>query len=319
MAVKSAVTVRLLEIDPDIAGSLSAEERALADRMRLPIRSLSGTESGDELTALLAGEGVFGAIVADGMLVRKVQVGEQAGIVLLGEGDIVIPLPDSQTLLLAGTQVHATPSAELALLTDDVLLAIQRWPRIAFHLLERFAEQSERLETQLVITQLPRVEDRLLAVMWLLAERWGHVTRNGTTVPLKLTHQTLGALVGARRPSITLAVRELALRGAMIRQDYGWLLIEPPPTAGGPLAPPDTTTLNIDERATSPSPWRTQPDEDPSGGSFESLDSILERSRHARLVARADVQRAEATIARSRELAEVGRQLTNGAPRRERP
>jgi CRP-like cAMP-binding protein len=314
------VTVRLLEIEPDIAGFLSDEDCALADRMRLPIHTLSGSETSEELSALFAQEGTLGAIVTEGMLVRQLQVGEHVGIVLLGDGDIVIPLADSQTLLLAGTQVHATPSAELALITEDVLLAIQRWPRIAFHLLERLAQQSERLETQLVITQLPRVGDRLLAVMWLLAERWGHVTPNGTTLPLRLTHQTLGALVGARRPSVSLALRELALRGALIKQGHGWLLIDPPTAASEPLAAPDMAMLVIDERAGSPSPWQLNANEHSTVGSHESSDGILERSQHARMVARADTRRARATVARSRELTEQLRRLvTNGASRHDRP
>ena len=34
-------------------------------------------------------------------------------------------------------------------------------------------------------------------MMWLLAESWGQVTSAGTTLPLTLTHDTLGGLVGA--------------------------------------------------------------------------------------------------------------------------
>jgi hypothetical protein len=65
--------------------------------------------------------------------------------------------------------------------------------------------------------------------MWLLAESWGRVTPAGTTLPLSLTHDALGALIGARRPTVTLALRELTERGAVIRQDQGWLLLEAPP------------------------------------------------------------------------------------------
>ena len=95
------------------------------------------------------------------------------------------------------------------------------------------AEQSDRLATQLAICQLPRVDQRLLAMMWLLAESWGQVTSAGTTLPLTLTHDTLGGLVGARRPTVTLALGELTDRGAIVRQDRGWLLLEPPPESSG--------------------------------------------------------------------------------------
>jgi hypothetical protein len=51
---------------------------------------------------------------------------------------------------------------------------------------------------------------------------------------MSLTHDVLGALVGARRPTITLALRELTERGAIARQDQGWLLLQEPPHATRP-------------------------------------------------------------------------------------
>jgi hypothetical protein len=79
-----------------------------------------------------------------------------------------------------------------------------------------------------MICQLPRVDDRLLAMMWLLAESWGRVTASGTLLPLQLTHSALGGLVGARRPTVTLALRGLTESGAVLRQPDGWLLLKSP-------------------------------------------------------------------------------------------
>jgi hypothetical protein len=84
------------------------------------------------------------------------------------------------------------------------------------------------MTAQLVICQLPRVDERVLAMLWLLSETWGHVTPSGVRLPLVLTHETLGALVGARRPTVTLALRKLVEDGALVHQDAGWLLLEPP-------------------------------------------------------------------------------------------
>ena len=91
----------------------------------------------------------------------------------------------------------------------------------------------QRLTGQLVICQLPRVDQRVLAILWLLAESWGHVTPGGVRLPLALTHETLGALIGARRPTVTLALRKLSEKGSIVRQDSGWLLLEPPPEPEG--------------------------------------------------------------------------------------
>ena len=97
-----------------------------------------------------------------------------------------------------------------------------------------------RLTGQLVICQLPRVDQRVLAIMWLLAESWGQVTPGGVRLPLALTHETLGAMVGARRPTVTLALRKLSQQGAIIHQESGWLLLEPPPepVPGAPQGAP---------------------------------------------------------------------------------
>jgi CRP-like cAMP-binding protein len=80
------------------------------------------------------------------------------------------------------------------------------------------------------------VDDRLLVVMWFLAERWGRVRPEGVVLPLKLTHQLLAALVGAKRPSVTTALGELTTAGLLERRDDGsWLLHgEPPEQPGRP-------------------------------------------------------------------------------------
>jgi hypothetical protein len=46
------------------------------------------------------------------------------------------------------------------------------------------------------------------------------------TLPVGLTHEAFGALIGARRPTVSLALSELIERGAIVRQHNGWLLLE---------------------------------------------------------------------------------------------
>jgi len=77
---------------------------------------------------------------------------------------------------------------------------------------------------QLAIGHLPRVDQRLLAMMDLLAERWGEVTPAGVLIPLNLTHETIGGLIGASRPSMTIAVGGVVDAGALVLGDTGWLL-----------------------------------------------------------------------------------------------
>lgn len=49
-------------------------------------------------------------------------------------------------------------------------------------------------------------------------------------VPIRLTHETLSLLVGARRPSVTTALGALADRSALERRENGeWVLHGSPP------------------------------------------------------------------------------------------
>jgi hypothetical protein len=55
------------------------------------------------------------------------------------------------------------------------------------------------------------------------------VTSTGVVISLGLTHEALGRLIGAQRPTVTLALRSLGERGAVERRkDRSWLVIERP-------------------------------------------------------------------------------------------
>ncbi len=219
-------SVRLLSVEPDIGRFLTEDERTAAAVLSVPVREVA--QGAVRIDVLLADANAFGAFILKGMLLHRLQVGDQPALRLLGPGDIV-SLSGTAPSMLVDSRCNAAAPTQLALLGNEVLLASHRWPRLVAGLHVRMAEQAERLETQLAICQLPRVDQRLLALMWLLAESWGHVTPVGTRLPLVLTHDALGGLTGARRPTVTLALRDLTDRGAIVRQDDTWLLLEGPP------------------------------------------------------------------------------------------
>ena len=89
----------------------------------------------------------------------------------------------------------------------------------------------------MAIAHVRHAESRLLLLLWHLAERWGRVTRDGVLLPMRLTHRTIGHLIGAQRPTVTLAVGQLVATGAIRGPEAGggWLLCarpdgEPRPT-----------------------------------------------------------------------------------------
>ena len=227
----SASTVRLFSAAPDLADFLTLDERAEAERIELPTVTLSGPV---KLSELLQGANAFAALVVDGMLLRELRLGEQPSLRIFGPGELVATGVTPTSALPARSEWRAAEPTHLAMLGIEFLAGAHRWPRLVAGLQARMADGVERLAVQMAICQQPRVQDRILAMLWLLAESWGRVTPAGTLLPLALTHETLGALVGARRPTVTLALRELTERGALIHERVGWLLLEAPPT------PPET-------------------------------------------------------------------------------
>lgn len=270
--------VRLFDVEPDLARFLTADEQAEARRIAVPAQVFA--KSQEDVTMALAEAGAFGALVLEGMFLQSLTLGEHTAMRLLGPGD-VISRGATRSMLLADAPVRAAASSKVAMLGNEVLLAARRWPRIVAGLHVRMAEQSERQAAHLVICQLPRVEERLLAFLWLLAESWGQVTASGTVLPLSLTHDALGALIGARRPTVTLALGELSERGAIVRQDRGWLLLEA-------VEEPAGTTRKIEEPALlelEPSPWSAPAEPGPVGASSidilrETVAALRERHRH---------------------------------------
>jgi CRP-like cAMP-binding protein len=231
--------VPLVSLEPDMVRLLGPDDRQAIAPLTVPVFDVSDRPV--MVTELLDRHHAFAAVVHRGMLLHTLQIGAQPGMRVLGPGDVV-GIRDAPGTTPFGPSVYrASASTQLALLGNDFLLGVRRSPRLLIGLHVGLAEQMERLTTQLVICQLPRVEDRILAMLWLLANTWGRVTAAGTILPLSLTHELLGALVGARRPTVTLALSELVDRGAVLRQDRGWLLLQ------HPVMPTVTTGHKLDE------------------------------------------------------------------------
>lgn len=300
--------IRLLEADPDLGRFLSSDELVSARQLTVPVLAVA-REDADSLVARLEEFDAFAALLLEGMALEQIRIGDQTGLRLLGPGDIFTPDPSARSTLIATSQVRVVAETRLGLLGRELLLGSNRWPALVRGLYLRTAQQCERLAAQLVVCQLPRVDQRLLALMWLLAETWGRVTPSGTTLPLKLTHDVLGAMIGARRPTVTLALRELSERGAIVRQETGWLLLEGPPEATA--SPEQLTTPGL--LANGHGGWRDvqaagHPATPPSDVSQEL------RERLAQLQRRHDLQKAGfadhlRTLAEARQRCRAARNL----------
>lgn len=223
--------VAVLEVEPslgshlDPAGLLAARREAFA-----PLLKLGRGRWRWEQSSMQAGDSL-GMLVLEGMLARRQEVGGLSYVELLGEGDLLRPWTseESTTLASAASWQVLTP-AQIALLDRDFALRTRHWPEIAAALLERSSLRSRALVITLAIHGAVRVRDRLLLMLWHLADRWGHVTPRGTVLPIALTHENLAQLIGARRSPVTVALGELRREGLVQRERRDmWLLSGEPP------------------------------------------------------------------------------------------
>jgi CRP/FNR family transcriptional regulator, cyclic AMP receptor protein len=230
----------LLELDAELGCLLTPERRRLAEReLRVRLTALT-TGEWDAGRLDEADPTHYGLLVVDGVLARELVLAGTVSSELLGPGDIVRPWRiEGQPLLLnLSVRWNALSPVRIALLDRRVAAQLGGFPEIGAVIVDRLSERAQRLAVTQAISQLNRVEDRLVALFWHLAERWGRVSAGGIALPLALPHRLLGELVGARRPTVSTALSELARTGQVVRRDDGtWLLTgDAPALAGGDTA-----------------------------------------------------------------------------------
>ncbi len=306
--------VSLLDARLELTRHLTSDERRELAGVNLPV--ITAGPGPLEMAALLAGHKAFGATVLEGVVINTLLVGDQTGMLLLGPGDLLVQGSELLPEWLAAFEFRATTPVRLGLFGNDLLAAAYRWPRVVQGLYSCVGEQLQRLTAQLVICQLPRVEDRLLAMLWLLSESWGQVTSGGVRVPLALTHETLGAMVGARRPTVTLALRKLAEEGAIVHQDSGWLLLEPPPQPAGTVP----RVLPAEVMRATHGEWAPPPPPDDPAVSHATLRDMVHQLRERHALDREETRRQLKDVRSQRiRMEALRKQIEADAVRRRRP
>lgn len=225
-------SIQLLQADPELARGLDAR-RAREAGERLYVRCFEVPRGRWVPTRTFAnGTQPIGLLVIDGMLVREATVGDHPCAELLGPGDLLRAWDDGDAEMLLPRTVEwsALHTTRLAVIDQALAVRTAQWPEVFASLIERSVRRAERLAVMQAIAHLTRVDERLLALLWVLAERWGRVVPGGVLVSLRLPHRTLAGMVGARRPSVTTALGQLMARGELERRpDGAWVLRGDPP------------------------------------------------------------------------------------------
>lgn len=220
--------VDLLERDTEFARLVrSAEGGRPLDRLWAAALKL---QRGPWQPSSASGDTALGYLVLDGLLGRRVVVPERGrSLELLGRGDLFSPWQEDSPSFSNIAWMVIEPTW-IASLDENFVSQIREFPELMEALTERALRRSRRIAVSAAIANTVGVEERLLLLLWQLTELWGRKAQGGAVLPYRLSHQTLADLVGARRPTVTLALRGLTDRGLLERGPRGeWILTGSPP------------------------------------------------------------------------------------------
>ena len=175
----------------------------------------------------------LGVLVTEGILCREVAIGDSVCAELVGPGDLLRPWEGGDSVLVScDVHWHVLEEAQLAMLGRRFATEAARWPALTSALVGRAISRSHALALSATISCTTGLETRLLMLFWHIADRWGKVRPDGVVVPIPMTHELIGRLIGARRPSVSTALKQLERERVITRLDGdGWLLAGDPPRA----------------------------------------------------------------------------------------
>lgn len=220
--------IDLLAADPDLAEALSPNHQQRLRRV-LSTPMLLATKGRWEPPGLEPGS--IGLLVLGGLMMRRLSFGAVASAELVGQGDILRPGDEGPPAIASPCSAwRVLADVQLAVIDRRATTLIGRFPELSEAVAARLLRRSRCLAYLMTVQHFRRVDDALLATLWHVAEMWGKVTLGGVVVPFHFTHQELADIVGARRPTVTVAVQALEAQGRLRREAPGrWVLLGDPP------------------------------------------------------------------------------------------
>lgn len=219
-------SLSIADADPLLIAGLDEESRAAAEQGLLPVLRLSSgpwqpPPEGEEGLAYL---------VLSGMLLRRVRITGGRSVELLAEGDCLFPWRE-EAASFSRPEWHVVEHSRLAVLDLRAGSPLARWPSIGASVAGRAIDRSRALAVQSAIMSVVGIEERVHALLWALAERWGRVVPDGAELDVHVPQGVLAEMVGARRPTVSQALGSLGERGLLSSPRPGrWVLKGTPPT-----------------------------------------------------------------------------------------
>ena len=183
------------------------------------------------------GEADLGLLVLDGLLTRRVALGDRHSVELLGRGDLLRPWQpdcDQYAIVPPRAQWRVLIETDVAVLDERFQADVVGLRGVLGELLGRAVLRSRALALRLAIGQHSKLTVRLTLLFWHLADRWGVRESDAIVLPLPLSHETIAELVSAQRPSVSVALAQLAGEGMLSRRPGGhWAIHGDVPTELG--------------------------------------------------------------------------------------
>jgi CRP/FNR family cyclic AMP-dependent transcriptional regulator len=206
---------KLSQIDPD----LFADGDGKLGELTVNVRRLA-MGAWDDIV-----DGGLGILVVRGLLAQGIRLGGNRSLILAWEGDLIGAPSAPPSWLEHPLRWHVLEQAIVADLDEEFLAAASEFPAFVPALAERVSRTQARAAMAVAVAHLSRVEHRILAALLLLAEDRGRATVDGLVLRMALTHERLGEIVGARRPTVSLALRQLDALGLVRRgADASWVI-----------------------------------------------------------------------------------------------
>ena len=227
----------LLAFDPDLGAALDAGRRAQAERQLVARLARLAPGTWRPEPGALGSEGGIGLLIVEGFMLRRCAMEHRAAGEVLGPGDLLRPWEDGGEHAVYPYEQgwRVLRAVTVAILDPPFTGRVGAFPEVIAALTGRAMNRSRRVTGNLVLAQLASVEHRVLLALWHMADQWGRVRPDGVIVPVPLTHAMLGLVVGARRPSVTAALGELAEHGLVCPEAAGGFRLTGGPPKDLPL------------------------------------------------------------------------------------
>lgn len=243
--------VWVLDEDPDLGRGLDDAARAEFQAHSVARLMTLAPGQADFASAVPVGTDDLGVLVLTGLLARNVRLAGRTFTELLGVEDLLRPRDDltDPKSLRANVVWTVMEPTRLAVLDQRFALRVAPWlPALTPVLIERTVRRARWLTLRMAINETRRIEERLLLLLWHLADRWGYVQQDGISIPVRLTHGMFARMVSAHRSSVTTALNQLLHKGVLSRGPDGFFILRDPIEAslarcrGAPQGEPPPTT-----------------------------------------------------------------------------